>query len=241
MGVSTHTMPVCTPHPIAWQNSLGGCTKDWKNCLYGCCCTCCAFGSARNAYDTSNTCFNMCCVGCVAYNIIREGYNLEGSCCTDCIYPTCCGPCAAVQLLNETSDAPVGRGAFKSGCQDEHAREWHFGLFNCCSNPMHAFYACCCPRCAAATAVSEYDDSNWCYNCLLKNPCAAQSIVREGPVWGDKKGYNIKGTCLEDMCLPCCCHCCSVARLLNEVRHPECGNIKHHETNTNAKHQSAQA
>ena len=144
-------------------------------------------------------------------------------------------PCAAVQLLNETSDAPIGRGAFKSDCQDAHAREWHFGLFSCCSIPCHAFYACCCPRCANASAASEYDGSNFCYNCLLKNPCTAQSIIREGPVWGDKKGYNIKGECWEDLCVPIWCHCCAITRLLNEVRHPDCGNINEHETNTNAQ------
>ena len=161
----------------------------------------------------------------------------QGNCCFDCCAPTCCMPCAAVQLLNETSDEPIGRGAMKSECQDKHAREWYSGLFGCCSNIGTAAYACFCPRCATASASSEYDESNWCYNCLLKSPCAAQSIVREGPA----PMYNIEGSCLGDMCLPCWCHCCSVARLLNEVRNPKCGNIKHQETNTNAKHQSAQA
>jgi Cys-rich protein (TIGR01571 family) len=147
--------------------------------------------------------------------------------------PCCCAPCAAVQLLNETSDAPIGRGATKGECQDKHAREWHNGLFGCFTNIGHGCYACFCPRCANASAASEFDGSNCCYNCLLKNPCTAQSIIREGPAWGHKEGYNIKGNCWGDLCLPIWCHCCAITRLLNEVRHPKCGNINEHEINSN--------
>merc|ERR1711934_1043021 len=95
--------------------------------------------------------------------------------------------------------------------QTHAAVPWTSGLFACFDDFGSCAYACCCPYCANASARSNFDGSNFCFNCCAKNTCVAQSIIREGK-------YNIAGTCVGDICEPLCCNMCAIARLLREVK-----------------------
>jgi len=103
--------------------------------------------------------------------------------------------------------------------QAEGANEWTSGLFGCFDDCGSCCYAMCCPWCANATARSEYDGSNWCFNCFCVTPCLSRSIIREGP-------FNIKGTWIGDVCTPCCCMPCAIAQHLRQVRSGTTGTVQ---------------
>merc|ERR1712070_813290 len=89
--------------------------------------------------------------------------------------------------------------------------EWSTGICDCCIDPAVFFYSCCCPWAANASARTEYDGSNWCFNCIFVSPCLVRSIVREG-------AFNIGGSCVGDICYSMCCLPCSISQMLREVR-----------------------
>ena len=61
--------------------------------------------------------------------------------------------------------------------------------------PLSGLYVICCPLCATATARTNYDGSDWCFNCMsCLTPALARNIIREG--------YNI------EVCCVCVCVCC---------------------------------
>merc|ERR1712146_413195 len=143
---------------------------------------------------------------------VREGYNRKGDCCTDCFILCCCTGCATTRLLIE-----VDKQGMVGMEHPDHLVPWHHGICDCCHSAGRCVYGFLCPQCANASAASEYDDSNWCFNCLLKHPCVTRSIIREGQ-------YNIEGDCCGDMCVPFWCYCCSVVQHMNEVKHRGCVN-----------------
>jgi Cys-rich protein (TIGR01571 family) len=88
-----------------WKNGIFGCLAKTDTCCYVFMCPCCALGSARQAYDGSDCCFNcMCMTTPLTRSIIREGYNIEGSCGGDILFGTCCGACAICQSFNEAKE-----------------------------------------------------------------------------------------------------------------------------------------
>lgn len=205
---------------VPWTSGLCGCFEDFSSCAYACCCPWCANASARTNFDGSNWCFNCCCVStCVVRNIVREAYNIEGTCLGDLCVPCWCGCCSTAQVLRESA----ARGSASAvTCQtstgqvvrveaQEGANQWTSGLCACFDDIGYCAYACCCPWCATASAVSNYDGSNFCFNCCAKNTCVSQSIIREGK-------YNISGTCMGDIWEPCCCQMCAISRMLREVK-----------------------
>ena len=62
---------------------------------------------------------------------------------------------------------------------------WNTGACSClefgCDRCCYAFFLPCC---AAATARSGYDDSDFCFTCLCMPVPVTRSVIREG--------YNIK-------------------------------------------------
>merc|ERR1711935_379659 len=216
--MSTTVVSVQDPES-QWRSGICSCFNDCGLCVYAFFCPWCAVASARSNFDMSNFFFNLCCVNqCVVRNIVREAYNIEGTCLGDLCWPCCFGPCSAAQLLRETKsrgncNAVTVLGADGQSIQaetKEGANAWSSGLCGCFSDCSSCCYAWWCPCCAVATASSNYDGSNFCFNCLVKNPCVAHSIIREGE-------YNIDGTCLEDCCAPAFCAPCAISRLLREV------------------------
>merc|ERR1712224_17756 len=95
--------------------------------------------------------------------------------------------------------------------QAEGANEWTSGLCSCFDDIGSCCYAFCCPWCANATARTEYDGSNWLFNCFCVTPCLVRSILREGP-------FNINGTWIGDVLTSCCCMHCAIAQQLRQVR-----------------------
>jgi hypothetical protein len=57
---------------------------------------------------------------------------------------------------------------------------------------------------------TEYDGSNWCFNCLAMNPIVGRAMLR--------KGYDIEGSACHDVCIPLWCTPCVLAQMLHEVR-----------------------
>eukprot|EP00658_Telonema_sp_P-2_P015290 TRINITY_DN15877_c0_g1_i9.p1 TRINITY_DN15877_c0_g1~~TRINITY_DN15877_c0_g1_i9.p1 ORF type:complete len:288 (+),score=64.03 TRINITY_DN15877_c0_g1_i9:101-865(+) len=164
--------------------------------------------------------FNFCCVnGCVVRNIVREAYHNEGTCVSDICIPCCCPCCSVAQILREV----IAKGSANSVNMItttgqvvrmetvEGSNLWSSELTSCCDDCGSCLYACCCPWCANSSVMTKYDGSNWWFNCFAKQPCVAQSILREGK-------YNIDGTCCGDVLEPCCCYSCAISRLLREVK-----------------------
>merc|ERR1712159_183265 len=219
-----------THQEVPWSSGLCSCFDDFGSCAYAFCCPCCANASARTNFDGSNMCFNCLCASpCVVRNIVREAYNIEGTCAGDICLPIWCGACSIAQLLRESKTrgsatsalVQTNQGQVIKAEQQEGLNTWTSGLCSCFDDFGSCAYAFCCPFCANASAVTNYDGSNWCFNCCAKHPCMAQSIIREGK-------YNIQGTCLEDICIPYFCTCCAVSRLLREVKARGNINQSHH-------------
>eukprot|EP00052_Salpingoeca_macrocollata_P021964 m.189410 g.189410 ORF g.189410 m.189410 type:complete len:288 (-) comp21672_c0_seq4:185-1048(-) len=195
-----------------WRFSTFSCfSGSGANCLCGTFCKPCAVASARSNFDDSNWCFNLLCLTAPAMrNIIREGYHIQGSCPEDIALGLCCYPCVACQGLNEVDQRGMVKytwGANRSATPVE----FQYKICSCFSNWGTFWYGLCCMPCALASARSEFDSSNWCFNCLCVSPCLARSVVREG--------YNISGNCVGDLLLPAFCPCCTTCQLLNEVRY----------------------
>eukprot|EP01013_Petalomonas_cantuscygni_P008867 TRINITY_DN21620_c0_g1_i1.p1 TRINITY_DN21620_c0_g1~~TRINITY_DN21620_c0_g1_i1.p1 ORF type:complete len:239 (-),score=14.36 TRINITY_DN21620_c0_g1_i1:198-914(-) len=86
--------------------------------------------------------------------------------------------------------------------------QWSNGLFHV--DPMMCLYAFFCPTCAVASARTEYDQSNWCFNCLTGTPVVLRNIVREG--------YGIEGDCVNDILMGVFCGCCSTVQATLEIK-----------------------
>jgi len=99
-----------------------------------------------------------------------------------------------------------------SGAAGKAAGEWRSGLGDCFQECGTCSYSCCCPACASASAKTNFDGSNWCFNCLCVPTGVTQSIIRDG--------YKIEGGCLGDASATVCCciQPCAVTRMLREVK-----------------------
>eukprot|EP00658_Telonema_sp_P-2_P015286 TRINITY_DN15877_c0_g1_i15.p1 TRINITY_DN15877_c0_g1~~TRINITY_DN15877_c0_g1_i15.p1 ORF type:complete len:297 (+),score=79.46 TRINITY_DN15877_c0_g1_i15:101-892(+) len=205
---------------MQWTSGICGCCGDPRTMCFAFCFLPCATASARSRFDSSNWCFNFCCVnGCVVRNIVREAYHNEGTCVSDICIPCCCPCCSVAQILREV----IAKGSANSVNMItttgqvvrmetvEGSNLWSSELTSCCDDCGSCLYACCCPWCANSSVMTKYDGSNWWFNCFAKQPCVAQSILREGK-------YNIDGTCCGDVLEPCCCYSCAISRLLREVK-----------------------
>lgn len=89
-------------------------------------------------------------------------------------------------------------------------REWGSGLFSCFQECGTCSYSCCCLPCATASARTNFDGSNWCFNCMCVTAGTTQSIIRDG--------YRIEGDCISDVCASCCLSPCATTRMLREVK-----------------------
>mmetsp|Transcript_12717 Transcript_12717/g.18757 ORF Transcript_12717/g.18757 Transcript_12717/m.18757 type:complete len:248 (-) Transcript_12717:198-941(-) len=93
----------------------------------------------------------------------------------------------------------------------EKENKWRFKLRDMTKrSKRNFFYGLLCPQCAYASARSQLDGSNWCFNCLFLNPCAIRNIVREG--------YGIEGNMMDDIILSSFCCACTSCQMLNEVQ-----------------------
>ena len=165
----------------------------------------------------------------------------QGGCVGDALATVCCciQPCAVTRMLREvktrgpcsSKTTITATGQLVRVCDNVKTRPWSSGLFSCHQNCGHCLNSFCCPCCAIATARTAYDDSSWAFNCCCLGPCATRNIIREGKVsklWTENgcstnslccMQFNIEGDCLGDMCVGCCCVCCSSAQLLRELDH----------------------
>jgi len=204
---------------MEWSTGMGDCFDDLPVCLYTCFCPPCANASARTNYDGSSWCFNCMFVGPVMVrSIVREGaFNIGGNCAGDICSGCCCCPLSTCQILREMKlrgtvaeakeEAERKRGAASM-------QQWSTGLFDFNVDWGLCAFGCCCPCCALAQARTEYDTSNWCFNCIVLNlgfpdVCVARNIIREGT-------YNIQGSCCEDIYMSTCCGPCVICQLLRE-------------------------
>lgn len=92
-----------------------------------------------------------------------------------------------------------------------HYKQFHHNFLNCFSagflNCLAAFFGC--SSCLAASARSDYDGSDCCFNfCCVPEP-AVRNIIR--------RGYGIDGFCGEDMIVGVCCQPCNAIQLVAEV------------------------
>jgi len=136
-------------------------------------------------------------------NIIREGTNVDGNWISDILTALCCYPCAIVQEIlhaerNGGMNTPLGTA------------DWEKSLCGCFDDCQSCAYAFLCTQCAAASARTEFDQSNWCLNCLCSHPVLARNIIREG--------YQIEGNCLGDIVCGTLLPFCVTSQLLREVR-----------------------
>merc|ERR1712070_467600 len=92
---------------------------------------------------------------------------------------------------------------------EEGANDWETGLCDCFDDFSICCYGAFCLPCATASARTNYDGSNWCFNCLCMSPVLVRNIAREG-MW------NIGGNCLADVLIGCFCAPCSVCQILRE-------------------------
>eukprot|EP01006_Ploeotia_vitrea_P000579 TRINITY_DN103296_c0_g1_i1.p1 TRINITY_DN103296_c0_g1~~TRINITY_DN103296_c0_g1_i1.p1 ORF type:complete len:272 (+),score=20.58 TRINITY_DN103296_c0_g1_i1:23-817(+) len=196
------------PQLQTWTNGLFSCFDGgFLACLYGCCLPYCAMASARTKMDRSNCCFNCMCMNpMVGNNVIRESYNIEGDCCGDILTVYFCGPCAVVRAYNEVNArGPVSMQAYAEG------QQWSTGLCDCSHDGSSCCYSYSAPRFALAAARTDFDDSNYCFNCCcLGTGPFARNLVRES--------YGIEGSCIGDICTVYWCSICSTAQVLREVK-----------------------
>lgn len=82
---------------------------------------------------------------------------------------------------------------------------WTVGLceIGTCTDCLLSFI---CPQIATAYARSYMDDSPLLFNICCLNPVAARWMIRTA--------YEINGDENDDICVGCCCICCSVNQML---------------------------
>lgn len=185
----------------------GYCAFDY-NCCYSWCCPNCAMASARQKYDDSDWCFNCLSLTPASLrNIIREGYQIEGGCMEDILCGLFCFPCAINEQINEVEL----RGATRGGATKSNVPQipWLSGMFGCCSNTGNCLYGCCCPNCAFAQARTNFDGSSCIFNTFCLTPCLLRNVVREG--------YNLEGSCFEDILATVLCCMLTAVQALNET------------------------
>lgn len=110
---------------------------------------------------------------------------------------------------------------------------WKKDIFSCFSDCCVCCYGLLCPMCATATARSEYDGSNFCFNCMCVGGALTRSIIRSGlsievralPSFSavvflpaHQRSWNTQGGCLEDLFVSSFLGPCSACQLINEVR-----------------------
>jgi len=180
-----------------WKNGLFSLDDKFGICLKTYLFPHCVLAQARSDYDGSNCCFNCLVLGSNPHavrTLVRHGYGIDGSCLTDVIASACCFMCTIAQVAKEVEL----RGPIQSLTGTASAQSpWSTDLI---SIDGDCIYACFLPHCAAASARTEFDGSNWCYNCLCVHPLLHLSVVRHG--------YNIAGGCCSDVlgfhfCAPC--------------------------------------
>ncbi|KAH3757824.1 hypothetical protein Pelo_10376 [Pelomyxa schiedti] len=89
--------------------------------------------------------------------------------------------------------------------------EWQAPLFSCKKCSCRSFcYAFCCSSCASATAVNNFDDTNWCIACMYSSAPLVRNHIR--------MGYGIEGTYLQDALIGCLLPWCSTCQVLEEVK-----------------------
>ena len=89
--------------------------------------------------------------------------------------------------------------------------DWVLGL--CDTGPWASpdcWYACCCPHFALASARTDLDGSDCCFNCCCVTPLNARWLVRTA--------LGIPGTAERDCCLTCCCVWCVANQTLQTTR-----------------------
>lgn len=88
---------------------------------------------------------------------------------------------------------------------------WTKGLCDCmdlgCNTCLYAFF---CSHCAAAQARTDYDGSEFIFNCCCMTLPGIRNTLREG--------YHIEGDCLGDILLSMYCRPCVVAQMMAEVQ-----------------------
>lgn len=196
----------------AWSNNL--CTFDCWMCMSATICPYCAVASLRSKYDRSSCFCNWLCTAtypscllpCVVRNIIRHGYNIPGSCCDDLCITLWCFPCSYIQMAKEVETSE--RQALRSRISIANARPWKTDLCSCkCGCPC--LYAYMLPSCALASARSDFDGSNCCFNvCCMTSPGMYSTI---------RAGYGIPGDGCSDWWQVMCLSCCSAHQAQREV------------------------
>eukprot|EP01111_Echinosteliopsis_oligospora_P010861 TRINITY_DN344_c0_g1_i1.p1 TRINITY_DN344_c0_g1~~TRINITY_DN344_c0_g1_i1.p1 ORF type:complete len:102 (+),score=6.23 TRINITY_DN344_c0_g1_i1:55-360(+) len=89
--------------------------------------------------------------------------------------------------------------------------EFKTDLCDCCAIGCgQCMYSWFCTPCSNASARSEFDGSNWCFNCLCVGGPVAYNIIREG--------YGVEGDCCTDILVSCFCAPCASTRLNAEVQ-----------------------
>jgi len=190
-----------------FRSSLFDCFNPFSEACFTLCCLPCALANARTKYDQSNWCFScMSLTPAALRNIVREGYHIRGDCCSD-IFAGACIPCCTVLQVSKEVDIR-GPPAAKR-VQTTSGLQWNNGLFNCMNNTGNCCYGCLCPHCAIATARSNFDGSNCCFNFMCITPALTRNVIREG--------YGLEGGCCFDILVTCCFPSCAACQLLNEV------------------------
>lgn len=90
-----------------------------------------------------------------------------------------------------------------------YTNEWNRSLFDFdnCLNCVIAYF---CGPCTMATTRTEFDGSDWCFNCMCIGLPAVRSAIRHA--------YKIKSDdCTEGILGNCLCMPCSIAQLRHEV------------------------
>merc|ERR1712070_766254 len=100
----------------------------------------------------------------------------QGSCVGDFCYSMCCLPCSISQMLREVRV----RNTLAETQAFSGSNTWSSGTFACFEDIGSCCYAIWCPSCATASARSDYDGSNWCFNICAINVVVARNIIREG-------------------------------------------------------------
>jgi len=188
-----------------WQNGLFSCDDKFMVCIRSYLLPHCTLAQARSDYDGSNCCFNLCVASHNPHAIrtaIRHGYGIQGSCLGDLAATMCCQICAIAQITQEVSK----RGPVQTLTNQQAETPWSSDLINIGGDCIYALF---CPACAAASARTTFDGSDWCYNCVCVHPLLHLSIIRHG--------YNISGSCIGDCCAMQLCHPCAIGRMKRET------------------------
>lgn len=198
-------MAIIIPAPTdSWRNDLFSLDDKCGICVKTYFCPQCVLAQAQSDYDGSDCCFNCLCVNnpAAVRATFRHGYGIDGSCISDILTACCCGLCTIAQLSREAQI----RGRIQNLTGRTVQSDW--------SNPfidigMECLIALFFGMCSAASARTEFDGSNWCFNCCCVHPLYHLSVIRNG--------YNIAGGCCGDMITMHFFPCCVIGRMRKET------------------------